>query len=139
MSGPKKGRAWLLKIKIGEVFTALSGINGKSLSVNGERIDATIPNALNPDGPVWRATLDGVRSVDFSGDGRTVKGAPATALQEAVHGETMCEEFQLVIPNWGTYEGLFSLKLEFGDDGTVTYSISGESNGVIAFNAEAAE
>lgn len=139
MSGPEKGRAWLLKIKIDENFVSLSGINGKSLSVNGERIDATIPNALNPAGPVWRATLDGVRSVDFSGDGRTVKGAPTTALQDAVHGDDMCAEFQLIIPNWGAYEGLFSLKLEFGDDGTVTYSISGESNGEISFSAEAAD
>lgn len=134
-----QGRAWLLSISDGaDGYLPLTGINGKSLSVNGERIDATVPDATNPEGPLWRASLDGVRSVDFSGDGRVVNEAPAKArLQAAVHGDDMADDFELFIPGWGTYTGNFSLNIEFGDDGTVTYSVSGASNGPVTFAAAA--
>ncbi|GAB5431089.1 MAG: phage major tail protein, TP901-1 family [Epibacterium sp.] len=138
MSGPKKGRAWLLKISDGAGgFVALTGINGKSLDINGERIDATVPDALNPEGPLWASSLDGVRSIGFSGDGRVVNNAAEERLKTAVHGDSMEDTFQLVVPGWGTYEGYFSLTLQLGDDGTVTFSVTGASNGAVQFTTMA--
>ncbi len=134
--GRKKGRAWLLKIADGQGgFDPLTGITGKSLDINGERIDATVPDATTPEGPLWEASLDGVRNISFSGDGRSVGDAAETRLKGAIHSDSMTDDFQLFIPGWGTYEGNFSINLSFGDDGTVTYSISGASNGATAFTS----
>ena len=138
MSGPKVGRAWLLKISDGAGgFIALTGITGKSLDINGERIDATVPDAMTPEGPLWAKSLDGVRSIGFSGDGRVVNDAAEEILKTAVHGDSMEDTFQLVVPAWGTYEGVFSITLQLGDDGTVTFSITGASNGAVQFTTMA--
>ncbi|WOI32881.1 phage tail tube protein [Tritonibacter scottomollicae] len=138
MSGPKVGRAWLLKISDGAGgFIALTGITGKSLDINGERIDATVPDAMNPEGPLWAKSLDGVRSIGFSGDGRVVNDAAEELLKTSVHGDSMEGTFQLVVPAWGTYEGVFSITLQLGDDGTVTFSITGASSGAVQFTTMA--
>lgn len=138
MSGAKLGRTFLLKISDGAAaFTSLVGVTSKSLSINGERIDTTIPDAVNPEGPLWRTSLDGVKSIDFSGDGKMVPGVPLSVLVGVAMSQTMTEEFQVIIPGLGTFEGLFSIKLDFGDDGSVTFALTGESDGPVTFTAAA--
>jgi len=133
----KVGRGFLLKIGDGAgVFTAFAGITGKSLKINNERIDVTIPDADTPEGIIWRSSLDGVKSVSFSGDGKLVKDASEARLASIAMSQDATDDFVLVVPNVGTFSGTFSLEVEFGDDGAMTFSISAESTGAIVFAAE---
>ena len=66
------GRAFLLKIGDGagsEVFSALAGINSKTLTINNSAIDVTTPDASSPSGALWSASLNGLKQVALSGDG----------------------------------------------------------------------
>ena len=133
----KVGRGFLLKISDGAAgFTAFAGINGKSLKINNERIDTTLPDADTPEGAIWRSSLDGVKSVSFSGDGKLVKDASEGRLATIAMGQDATDDFSLVVPNVGVFTGTFSVELEFGDDGAMTFSISAESTGEITFVAE---
>jgi len=134
----KVGRAFLIKISDGAAgFTAFAGVTGKSLKINNERIDATTPDATTPEGAIWRETLDGVKSVSFSGDGKLVKDASEARLATMALAQAAADDFQVVVPNVGTFEGSFSIEVDYGDDGTATFSITAESTGVITFTAEA--
>ena len=66
-----------------------------------------------------------------------VKDAAETALITAAMSAAATEDFQIVIPNLGTFEGTFSVAVEYGDDSAVTGSMSLESTGPVAFTAEA--
>ena len=133
----KVGRAFLIKISDGAGgFTAFAGITSKSFSINNERIDVTTPDATTPEGAIWRKTLDGVKAVSFSGDGKLVADASESRLVTIAMSQAAAEDFQVVVPNVGTFEGRFSINLEYGDDGAATFSISAESDGVPTFTAE---
>lgn len=133
----KVGRAFLIKISDGAVaWTAFAGITGKSLKINNERVDATTPDATTPEGILWRDTLDGVKSVSFSGDGKLVKDASEARLISMAMAQDASDSFQVVVPNLGTFEGVFSIEVDYGDDGVATFSISAESSGPITFTAE---
>ena len=66
------GRSLLIKIGDAaspEVFSALAGINSKTLTVNNSSIDVTTPDASSPGGALWSASLNGLKQVALSGDG----------------------------------------------------------------------
>jgi len=131
----QKGRTFLLKIKNGAEFVPFGGMTSKSMSINGERIDATTPDPATPEGKMWRETLDGTRSVSASGDVTLVDDAAEKRAVAIAMAADNVGEFQILVPSIGTFTGLFSLDLEFGDDGKVTASISLESSGEIVFAA----
>lgn len=132
----QKGRAWLLKISDGAAgFTAFAGLTGKSLKINGERIDATVPDATTPEGIMWRQTLDGTKSISASGDGTLVEDASESRLLTIAMQSDSTDDFQIIIPGVGTFEGAFSVDVELGDNGAVTFSAALESNGPITFTA----
>lgn len=134
----RKGRAYLLKISDGAGgFDAFGGLTAKNLSINNERLDVTTPDPTTPEGVMWRETLDGVKSINVSGDYMLVKDAAETALITAAMSAAATEDFQIVVPNLGTFEGTFSVAVEYGDDSAVTGSMSLESTGPVAFTAEA--
>lgn len=135
----KVGRAFLLKISDGAGgFTPFAGITGKSLSINNERIDVTTPDPASPEGEIWAQTLDGTKSISLSGDGKLVKDTSEARLAAQALSAGATDEFQVVVPNVGTFEGVFAItSLEFGDDGAVTFSISLESSGKPTFTPEA--
>lgn len=137
MSGAKLGRTFVLKSSDGAAgWIPIAGITSKSLDINGERVDATVPDANTPEGVLWRCTLDGVKSVDFSGDGKMVPGVPMSRLVTTAMSQEMTDDYQLIVPGLGTFEGTYSINLGLGDDGTVTFSISAQSQGAITFTAE---
>ena len=135
----KVGRAFLLKNSDGAGgFNAFAGITGKSLTINNERIDATTPDKDNPEGELWTETLDGTKSVSVSGDGKLVKDSPESRAVAQAMSVGATDEFEVVVPNVGTFAGVFAItSLEFGDDGVTTFAISLESSGKVTFTAEA--
>lgn len=132
----QKARAWLIRISDGAAgFTAFAGLTGRSLKINGERLDVTTPDATTPEGAIWRETLDGTKSVSASGDGTLVEDASEARLLSMAMGADASDDFQIVIPGAGTFEGNFSLDVELGDSGGITFSMALESNGPITFTA----
>lgn len=132
----QKGRAFLVKISDGVGgWDNFGGMTSKSLKINNERIDATTPDPATPEGEMWRETLAGAKSVDASGDITLVDdAAEARAVTVAMAAEPE-DDFQIIVPSTGTFEGNFSVDLEFGDDGKATASISLASNGKPTFTA----
>lgn len=135
------GRAMLVKIGDGEVsetFSNLCGLNSKSLTINNSPIDVTTPDCSTPGGALWTQTLNGLKNVSVSGDGFFEDSATETRMNTvAMSADNECN-FQIVVPDFGTYAGAFRIaSLEFGGEteGGVTYSISLESNGAVTFTA----
>lgn len=130
------GRAYLIKIKTAvDTFTPFLGLTAKTLKIGTERIDATTPDATAPEGAIWRETLAGVKSLEISGDYTLVGDGAEAKLAEIAMSDNAVEEFQAVVPGVGTYEGSFSVDVEFGDDGKVTGSMSLASTGKPTFTA----
>jgi len=135
------GRALLVKIGDGEVseaFSNLCGLNSKSLTINNSSIDVTTPDCTTPGGALWTETLAGLKNVSVSGDGFFEDStAEARANTVAMQADNVAN-FQIVVPDFGTYAGAFRLAtLEFGGEteGGVTYSINLESTGAVTFTA----
>ena len=136
----QKGRLFLIKKEVAATpgsFAPFCGLTTKSLSINTERVDVTTPNCLNPDDPIWRETLSGVKSVALSGDGQLVDEAPETELWALAMSTDAEARFQVVVPAVGTFEGVFSVNVELSADGSVTFSMSLENNGAVTFAAAA--
>jgi TP901-1 family phage major tail protein len=135
------GRALLVKIGDGEVsetFSNLCGLNSKSITINNSSIDVTTPDCTSPEGALWTQTLAGLKNVSVSGDGYFEDStAEARMNSVAMNADNSCN-FQIVIPDFGTYAGAFRIaSVEFGGqtEGGVTYSLSLESNGAVTFTA----
>lgn len=116
-------------------YVDLGGLQSKSFTINNEPIETTNSDSTGR----WREYLTGAlsqKSISFSGDGVFKDGAPndrAVAITMLASGEVKC---QLFVPTMGTFEGQFkitSLELSGDHTGPINYSISAESNGVIAF------
>jgi TP901-1 family phage major tail protein len=134
------GRAMLVKIDAsdGLSFLPLCGLNSKTFSINNSSIDVTTPDCTTPSGVMWSEVLDGVKSVSVSGDGIFVDEAAELQLEDVVMNSPPVDEFQVVIPDFGTFEGVFFVEsLEFGGDSTggATFSLSLVSSGEITFTA----
>lgn len=131
-----KGRAMLLKISDGAVgFDAFAGLTSKSLKLNNERIDVTTPDAVTPEGEMWKETLDGVKSMSVSGDGQLVDGASEARLITIAMSAAAEDAFEIVVPNVGTFSGSFSVEVEYSGADDMTFSISLESTGAVTFVA----
>lgn len=135
------GRALLVKIGDGEVseaFANLCGLNSKSLTINNTAIDVTTPDCTAPEGALWTETLAGLKNVSVSGDGFFEDSTTEARMNTVAMGADNKANFQVVVPDFGTYAGAFRItSLEFGGEteGGVTYSLSLESTGVITFTA----
>ena len=136
------GRALLVKIGDGaypEVFTNLCGLNSKSLTINNSSIDVTTPDCTTPEGALWTATLAGLKNLSLSGDGFFEDSVAEARMNTVAMAADNAVSMQVVVPDFGTYSGAFRIaSLEFGGEteGGVTYSVSLESNGTVAFAAE---
>ena len=136
----QKGRAMLLKISDGEAipdFTAFAGLTSKSLEINNERIDVTTPDAVNPEGEMWRETLDGVNSVSVSGDGQLVEGPSEARLVTIPTSAAAQDDLGGNVPGLGTFGGRFAVNVGYTGAEDMTFSITLESSGKITFTAAA--
>ena len=135
------GRSLLIKIGDAaspEVFSALAGINSKTLTVNNSSIDVTTPDASSPGGALWSASLNGLKQVALSGDGVFLDETAEARLNTVAMQADPVANFEIVVPDFGTYAGEFRVtSLEFGGEteGGVTFSTSLESNGAVTFTA----
>lgn len=136
------GRSFLLKVGDGqasETFTTIAGINSKSMTVNNSAIDVTTPDATTPGGHLWAQSLGGLKAVSVSGDGIFLDDTAEARLNTVALAADAVANFQVVVPDFGTYSGEFritSLELGGETEGGVTFSTSLESNGTITFAAE---
>jgi TP901-1 family phage major tail protein len=135
------GRALLVKIGDGEAsetFSNLCGLNSKSITINNSSIDVTTPDCTSPEGALWTQTLAGMKNVSVSGDGFFEDStAEARANSVAMSADNVCN-FQIVIPDFGTYAGAFRISsLDFGGqtEGGATYAVALESTGAVTFTA----
>ena len=135
------GRSFLLKVGDGEaseVFTALAGINSKSITINNSSIDVTTPDASSPGGVLFAQSLNGLKSMSVSGDGIFLDETAEARLNTVAMQADPVANFELVVPDFGTFAGEFRVaSLEFGGEteGGVTFSVSLESNGTVTFTS----
>ena len=135
----QKGSALLLKIgadataaAASDTYTTVGGLRSTSISMNQETVDIT-----NKDSANIRTMLadGGVESVSISGSGVFTDAASEATLRTAFGGADI-PNFQVIIPNFGTYTGKFVVTtLEYAGEfnGEVTYSVSLESSGASVF------
>ena len=136
----QKGRTFLIKIEDGttpDTFNAFCGMTQKSLKVNNERVDVTTPDCTDPGGVLWRETLDGVKSVSISGDGKLVDQASEADLWARAMEADASGKFEVVIPTVGTFAGVFAVEVEVSGDASIDFSMSMESTGEVTFTAAA--
>jgi TP901-1 family phage major tail protein len=134
------GRSFLLKVGDGaasEAFTTIAGFNSKSFTINNSAIDATTPDSTTPGGKLWSQSLNGLKSMTVSGDGVFLDEAAQDGRLNTIALEAdPVANFEIVVPDFGTYSGEFRVtSFEMGGEteGAVTFSLSLESNGEIAF------
>lgn len=123
------GRSLLVKIGDGagsEAFTSIAGLNSKSITINNSAIDVTTPDATTPSGALWAASLNGLKSMSVSGDGIFLdESAQEGRLNTIAMQADPVANFELVVPDFGTYSGSFRVtSLEFGGEteGATTFS-----------------
>lgn len=145
----QKGSALLVKIGDGgspEAFTTIGGLRSTSISFSDEPVDITNKDSLG-----HRELLAGagVNSVTMSGSGVFTDSASETTLlnefydqQNTSNGSSAqtaeFTNYQLIVPDFGTFQGSFMIgSLEYAGEynGEVTYSVTFESAGYIAFTA----
>ena len=135
------GRSFLLKVGDGaasEVFTALAGINSKSITINNSSVDVTTSDASSPGGVLFAQSLNGLKSMSVSGDGIFLDETAEARLNTVAMQADPVANFEMVVPDFGTFAGEFRVaSLEFGGEteGGVTFSVSLESNGTVTFTS----
>ena len=132
----KPGKDLLVKIADGAGgFTTVAGLRTRQLAFNAEAVDVTSADSAGR----WRELLDGagVRRAAIAGAGVFRDEASDARLRQMFFDGTI-ERFQIVVPAFGTVEGLFQItSLEYRGDhaGEVTYDMALDSAGPLAFTA----
>src|SRR5262249_22129474 len=119
----------------GESFVTIAGLRSRRLAFNAESVDITHAESANR----WRELLEGagVKRASLAGRG-LFKDAASDALVRQTFFDGAVKSYQVVIPDFGTIEGAFQItSLEFAGEhnGEVTYELSLESAGEVAFAA----
>lgn len=125
----KAGRTVLLKLGDGgspESFNNLCGIATRSMTINNNVVDTSIPDCDSPGGVVKYTGGYGIQQVTISGDGRYTDEANHTALGDVARQQSD-QNAQMVVPGWGTFEGAIKVQ---------SYEVSGETEGNAAFSTE---
>jgi TP901-1 family phage major tail protein len=136
----QKGSALLLKIRAtasgaasSDTYTTVGGLRSTSITMNHESVDVTNKDSNN----VRELLADaGVESVSISGSGVFTDAASEVTLRSAFGGSEI-SNFEVIVPDLGTYQGKFHIaSLEYGGEfnGEVTYSVTLESSGSVAFS-----
>lgn len=133
----QKGKDLLLKIDSdGQgTFETVAGLRARSIVFNAETVDVTHSESAGQ----WRELLvgAGVRAARISGGGVFKDAASDALVREAFFGGTVAD-WQIVVPDFGALTGPFEVtSYEFAGrhDGEVTFEITVESAGLLAFVA----
>jgi TP901-1 family phage major tail protein len=133
----QKGRDLLLKIDqtgAGSYLT-IAGLRSRALSFNAATVDITNADSAGQ----WRELLAGagVRSARITGTG-LFKDATSDEVLRSVYFSGDLRNWAIVIPDFGTVTGPFQITaLDFAGqhDGEVTFELTLESGGALAFAA----
>lgn len=131
----QKGKDLLIKTADGSGYTTVAGLRTRRISFNAEAVDITHAESANR----WRELLDGagVKRASVSGRG-LFRDASSDVLIRQTFFEGAIINYQIVIPSFGTIQGPFqigSLKFAGEHNGELTYDMSLESAGELAFTA----
>ena len=137
----QKGSALLLKIGAtasgaasSDTYTTVGGLRSTSISLNQETVDITNKDSANAREMLADA---GVESVSISGSGVFTDVASEETLRAAFAGADI-PNFEVILPNFGTYQGKFQIaSMEYSGEynGEMTYSVTLESSGAVAYTA----
>lgn len=131
----QKGRDLLLKVDAAGTFQTVAGLRASTLAFNAESVDTTSQESAG----AWRELLAGagLKSASLRGQG-IFKDAASDATVRGIFFAAGIVEWQIVIPDFGTVQGLFQITaLEFAGrhDGEVTFELALASAGQLAFTA----
>lgn len=133
----QKGRDLLLKIdQTGTgTFITVAGLRSHALSFNAESVDVSHQESAGQ----WRELLAGagLKSAAIRGSG-IFKDAASDATIRTCFFDGTIREWQVIIPDFGTIEGLFhigSLEIAGRHDGEVSFELALESAGALTFVA----
>ena len=137
----QKGRLMLVKMKDGGdpgAFETLCGLRSKTLTINNSEVDVTTADCTDPGSALWTEVLSGAKRISVSGNGFFKEAAHEVRLNTVAMSGDAVADFQIVVPDFGTFEGAFFLSsVEYGgeQEGGVTYSLSLASSGAVTFTA----
>ena len=134
----QRGKDLLLKLDAAATgtFVTVAGLRSRRLDFSTDTVDVTTGDS--PDR--WRELLDGagVRRARVSGSGLFRDEASDAAVRAVFFAGTI-RPWRIVLPDFGTVEGPFLIAaLEFSGahDGEMTFDLTLESAGALAFAAE---
>jgi TP901-1 family phage major tail protein len=123
----QKGRTLLLKRGDGggtEAFATVCGITTRSISINNNEVDVTVPDCSTPGDKVLAKTAYGIQTLEFSGDGMFTDEAAHKNMSNDALNQAL-GNYQVVVPGWGTFEGAIFIG---------SYELSGETEGNMGFS-----
>ena len=133
----QRGKDLLLKVDTTGTgsFATIAGLRSRSISFNADTVDVTHAESAGE----WRELLAGagVKSARIAGAG-IFKDADSDATIRAYVFDGTIREWQIVIPDFDTIEGLFqitSFELSGRHDAEVAFEIALESAGLLTFTA----
>lgn len=132
--GAQKGRDLLVRVNNGaDGFVAVAGLRTRQLAFNAEMVDVTNADSAGR----WRELLAGagVRRAAVAGSGVFRDEASDARLRQTFF-DGVIDLFQIVVPDFGTIEGLFQItSLEYRGEhaGEVTFDIALDSAGPLSF------
>ncbi|CAO4168434.1 phage major tail protein, TP901-1 family [Methylorubrum aminovorans] len=132
--GAQKGRDLLVRVSNGaNGFVAVAGLRARQLAFNAETVDVTNADSAGR----WRELLAGagVRRAAVAGSGVFRDEASDARLRQTFF-DGVIDLFQIVVPDFGTIEGLFQItSLEYRGEhaGEVTFDIALDSAGPLSF------
>jgi TP901-1 family phage major tail protein len=133
----QKGKDLLLRVDSTGTgsFATVAGLRSRSISFNAETVDITHADSAGE----WRELLAGagVKSARIAGAGIFKDAASDATIRTYVFDGTI-RDWQVVIPDFGTVEGLFqisSFELSGRHDGEVAFEMTLESAGELTFTA----
>jgi predicted secreted protein len=135
----------LMLLKIGDgadpvVYSIVCGLNSRNLTLDGDTVDVTTIPCDGNGSKVWREMASAISQVSFSGSGYFENKLQSTAMVTSKLEGTGVDDFQVVVPGLGTFEGKFIINSlgyagEIGG-GAVSMDMDLSSNGIITFTAE---
>lgn len=131
----QKGKDVLLKIYNGSSYVTVGGLRTTALNFNSQSVDVTDAESSGQ----WRELLAGagIKTASISGSGVFKDAASDEDVRAAFFDQTH-DNWQLIIPDFGTVEGAFQIReLQYAGahDGEVTFTLALESAGVLSFTA----
>ncbi|MEQ9518797.1 MAG: phage major tail protein, TP901-1 family [Parvibaculum sp.] len=131
----QRGKDLLLKVDTNGLgsFTSVAGLRARTLAFNARTVDVTHAESSGE----WRELLGaaGVKSASLSGSGLFKDEASDATIRTYFFDGTV-RNWQIVIPDFGTIEGVFQLtSLEYAGahDDELRFDLALESAGALTF------